>query len=147
MDDSHESLPAPKKAPANASGEIPPAPQGSRPIESEHMASRTAESPAFSPPQSPVTQSAGASQDDATVSQPMTALTTNQPQSSALPPISTPQIADDVDLIEKEWVHKTKEIVSNTKNDPYRQNSQIAHLRADYMKKRYNKDIKLLKES
>jgi hypothetical protein len=32
-----------------------------------------------------------------------------------------PQIADDVDLIEKEWVNKAKSIVAKTKDDPREQ--------------------------
>lgn len=56
---------------------------------------------------------------------------------------STPQIADDTDLIEKEWVLKAKEIVERTHDDPYKQNEAIHRLKADYMKKRYSKDIKL----
>lgn len=50
--------------------------------------------------------------------------------------------ADDSDLIEKEWVTKAKEIVENTRNDPYEQTKKMTLFRADYMKKRYNKLIK-----
>lgn len=52
-------------------------------------------------------------------------------------------IADDVDLIEKEWVNKAKEIVERTKSDPYIQNKQMNQVKADYLKKRYNKDLKI----
>lgn len=55
----------------------------------------------------------------------------------------TPQIAGDNDRIEQEWVTKTKQILLATRNDPYEQNRQLAVLRADYMAKRYNKEIKL----
>lgn len=54
-----------------------------------------------------------------------------------------PQIADDNDLIEKEWIVKAKEIVAKTREDPSQQNIGIQHLKADYVKKRFNKDIKL----
>jgi len=54
-----------------------------------------------------------------------------------------PAVADDLDLIEKEWVDKAKEIVARTNNDPYSQNKEINHFKADYMKKRYGKDIKV----
>jgi hypothetical protein len=57
---------------------------------------------------------------------------------AALPPI-----ADDVDLIEKEWVDKAKEIVDRTSHDPYLQNQEITKVKEDYLKKRYNKSIKL----
>ena len=59
---------------------------------------------------------------------------------------SNPQIADDADLIEKEWVIKAKEIISRTKQDPYQQNKEVERVKVDYMKKRYNKDIKLTEE-
>ena len=58
-------------------------------------------------------------------------------------PVSTPVMADDNDLIEKEWVTKAKQIVENTKSDPYRQSKDMTVFRADYMQKRYNKTIKL----
>ena len=55
----------------------------------------------------------------------------------------TPQIADDSDLIEKEWVDKAKQIVDRTRHDPHQQNREMNMMKADYLKKRYNKDIKL----
>lgn len=54
---------------------------------------------------------------------------------------ATPQIADDADLIEKEWVEKAKEIVEKTRENPYLQNKAINEMKADYIKKRYNKEI------
>lgn len=54
-----------------------------------------------------------------------------------------PMAADDSDLIEKEWVSKAKEIVEKTKEDPHEQSREISYLKADYLKKRYNKDIKV----
>lgn len=56
---------------------------------------------------------------------------------------ATPSVADDIDLIEKEWVDKAKAIVLQTRNDPHNQNKEMNRFKADYMKKRYNKDIKL----
>lgn len=55
----------------------------------------------------------------------------------------TPAIADDVDVLEREWVDKAKAIVEKTKDDPHVQNKEVSVLKADYMKKRYGKDIKL----
>ena len=54
---------------------------------------------------------------------------------------SSPAIADDADLIEKEWVEKAKEIVDKTRDNPYLQNKAISEMKADYIKKRYNKDV------
>lgn len=57
---------------------------------------------------------------------------------------AVPAIADD-DLIEKEWVNKAKQIVERTRDDPYKQSEELTHVKVDYMKKRYNKTIKLNK--
>lgn len=57
-----------------------------------------------------------------------------------------PAIADDNDLIEKEWVEKAKHIVSQTKADPHLQNSEMTKMKIDYLKKRYNKEVKLVEE-
>jgi hypothetical protein len=56
---------------------------------------------------------------------------------------ATPQVIDDGDLIEKEWVNKAKQIVEQNRNDPHKQSEELTVFRADYMKKRYNKNIKL----
>ena len=70
-----------------------------------------------------------------------------QDETQTTPPVSyNPQIADDVDLIEKEWVEKAKIIVERTKNDPHQQNIAINKMKADYLQKRYQKDIKVIGE-
>lgn len=56
---------------------------------------------------------------------------------------SGPQIAEDTDLIEKEWVERAKRIVEHTRHDPHLQTQEMSNMKADYIKKRYNKDIKL----
>lgn len=55
---------------------------------------------------------------------------------------ANPRVADDGDLIEKEWVTKAKQIISQTREDPYRQNQQMTGLKADYLQKRYQKTLK-----
>ena len=65
----------------------------------------------------------------------------------ATPHPSLPVIADDNDLIEKEWVIKAKQIVDRTKDDPHQQNREINKFKAGYMKKRYGKDLKISEES
>lgn len=57
--------------------------------------------------------------------------------------VDDPQIADDVDVIEKEWIDKAKRIVSATKADPHQQEKEVSKLQADYLLKRYNKQVKL----
>lgn len=67
-------------------------------------------------------------------------------QMGSTPPITTPAIADDGDLIEKEWVMHVKQIVDHTRQDPYRQTKELHKLKAEYMKKRYNKIIEPVEE-
>ncbi|MCE7936510.1 hypothetical protein DYH10_01835 [Candidatus Saccharibacteria bacterium CPR2] len=57
-----------------------------------------------------------------------------------------PTIADDVDLIEKEWVQKAKNIVEDTRDDPHMQEKEVSKLQADYLKKRYGKEVKIIKD-
>lgn len=58
----------------------------------------------------------------------------------------TPTEANDTDLIEKEWVVKAKQIVGDMSDDPFRQQQELSKLKADYLKKRYGKDVKLTDE-
>lgn len=54
-------------------------------------------------------------------------------------------IVDDGDVIEKDWVNKAKQIVVANRNDPHRLSEELMIFRANYMKKRFGKDIKLSK--
>ena len=56
---------------------------------------------------------------------------------------TNPVIAEDGDVLEKEWVDKAKKIVSSTKDDPREQTNQFVKMRYDYVKKRYGKEIAL----
>lgn len=53
----------------------------------------------------------------------------------------TPLVASDDDLIEKEWVDKAKKIITETKDDPHRREQEVSKLQADYLKKRYGKEL------
>lgn len=53
----------------------------------------------------------------------------------------TPLLAADEDLIEKEWVDKAKKIILETKDDPYAREEAVTKLQADYLKKRYGKEL------
>lgn len=64
---------------------------------------------------------------------------TNSTVTSAVDPDGLPQIADDVDLIEKEWVEKAKDIIEKTKDDPKAQKDAITVVKNDYQKKRFNR--------
>jgi hypothetical protein len=50
-------------------------------------------------------------------------------------------VANDDDLIEKEWVDKAKKIIVETKDDPYRREQEVGRLQADYLYKRYGRKL------
>jgi len=54
---------------------------------------------------------------------------------------SHPLIANDDDLIEKDWVDKAKEILDKTKDDPYLRGEEVSKLQIDYIKKRYGREL------
>jgi hypothetical protein len=60
---------------------------------------------------------------------------------SSLPTDDNPVVANDDDLIEKEWVDKAKKIIVETKDDPYRREKEIGKLQVDYLRKRYGKEL------
>lgn len=68
--------------------------------------------------------------------------TPDQAPAAPAPAASGPQIAEDVDVIEKEWVDKAEQIVKSTVGDPHAEEEAVEDLQIDYMKKRYGKDIK-----
>lgn len=55
----------------------------------------------------------------------------------------SPKIAEDVDLIEKEWVTKAKAIIDKTRGNPNEQTKELSRFKADYLKTRYSKDVKV----
>ncbi len=70
------------------------------------------------------------------------------PSVVALPTVSQsddttvgPTIANDDDVIEKEWVDKAKKIIADTQNDPYRREQEVNKLQIDYLRKRYGKEL------
>lgn len=89
-------------------------------------------SPPSTPPQAPITTTAAP--------QPVP---TPGPGATRQSVMSVPVAAEHSDLIEKEWVSKAKEIVERTKSDPYIQNKEMSKVKAEYIKRRYNKDLKL----
>jgi hypothetical protein len=67
------------------------------------------------------------------------------PQSSSTPAI--PQSEADEANMDSEWVSKAQEVVSHYKTDPYVQSRELSKLKAQYLKARYNKDIKVSEDS
>lgn len=67
--------------------------------------------------------------------------TTLQDDSAQAVDDDMPLVANDSDLIEKEWVDKVKRMISLTKGDPYERGRVITQLQAEYLKKRFNKAL------
>ena len=120
-----------------------PAPADSVPMETGHIPAETASQAAelpqtgqISPPPVPPYEPTSA-----TPPQPPPL---NKTEPTNIPVITaTPDVAEDSDLIEQEWVSKAKAIVESTRDDPHAQNKEINKVKADYIKKRYNKEIKV----
>ena len=53
----------------------------------------------------------------------------------------SPATAQDIDLMEDEWVKDLKKMISETKNDPYTREVRFKQMQIDYLKKRYNRII------
>jgi hypothetical protein len=66
-----------------------------------------------------------------------------QPVGMALPAAPA---NDDNDELDQEWVNKAKIIVERTKNDPFIESREISKAKADYLRTRYNKHIKVAEE-
>ena len=70
--------------------------------------------------------------------------------SSSQPPVAAPPVPptqplpdDTSDGLDEEWVNKAKAIVERTKDDPFQESRELNKVRADYLKTRYNKHIKV----
>ncbi len=50
---------------------------------------------------------------------------------------------DNSDALDEEWVNKAKAIVEKTKADPYVESKELSKAKADYLRIRYNKQIKV----
>jgi hypothetical protein len=71
---------------------------------------------------------------------PAPVLTTAQPVATATSDDS-PIVANDDDLIEKEWVDKAKKILAETRDDPYKREQEISKLQIEYIRRRYGRQI------
>lgn len=54
---------------------------------------------------------------------------------------SNPTAAKDSDSIEKEWISRIKQVLKDTKDDPYKKEEEVKDLKADYLDKRYGRKI------
>jgi hypothetical protein len=56
-------------------------------------------------------------------------------------PTANPTTAEDIDVIEKEWVDKAEAVVKQTEGDPHAEEDAVEDLQTDYLKKRYNHTV------
>lgn len=63
------------------------------------------------------------------------------PQPAVANGANAPAAAADEDLIEKEWVDRAKQIIEQTKDDPFRREQEVNKLQADYLRKRYGREL------
>jgi hypothetical protein len=57
--------------------------------------------------------------------------------------ITTPLTAKDDDLMEKEWVDRAKQIVSETRDNPHQREKAVNKLQIEYLKKRYGRELSM----
>lgn len=111
------------------------------PSGSEVAPNKAGETPKEGAPQAKLPIANDASTDDPAA--PLAVPTPNDATNTTLPSTDdNPAIAEDVDVIEKEWVNKARKIVNSTKTNPREQENEVSKLQADYLMKRYGKQIK-----
>ena len=89
-------------------------------------------------------QSVGAAQAVVQAVAPSLTIPTVVPQSDDASTVlsdDTPIVANDDDLIEKEWVDKAKQIIAATKDDPYKREREVSKLQIEYIRRRYGREI------
>ena len=102
------------------------------------VAENAPQAPQAAPPLPPMAQAPVAAQPQAVVGMPPAAPA--QAASTSVP------ADDDSDALDEEWVNKAKAIVEQTKADPYVESKELGKAKADYLRIRYNKQIKVAED-
>lgn len=71
----------------------------------------------------------------------MPTVTAPAPVAPPQQPSQNPVSASDDDTIEKEWVVRAKQVIAQTKDNPYAREKAIGELQRDYLMKRYGRQI------
>lgn len=133
-------LPAPNRGPEQTPGNygqnleqlpMPPTPETGFDQSTEKVEQRSEAAPAAT----------NATQAVAPTIAPTLPLVVVPDDTSTAPVDDNPVVAADEDLIEKEWVDKAKKIIATTKDDPYHREQEVSKLQADYLRKRYGKEL------
>lgn len=152
MDDWKNNSSAGSPQPIDDMGPLPTihAPQSFRPPETDasHFdGSLPTAGDATTPPpvQPPALSPVGTPPSNIQATQPTPTATPLPLQAGGDPAVVVP--ADDTDTaFDEEWVNKAKEAVERTHADPYMQSRELGKLKAQYIKLRYNKDVKVGEE-
>lgn len=130
-------LPNPTPEGGVVASDTPKAPEGSHEVMMpalEVMPSSNARvAPATPPPAVPINMPV-----------PPPAVPGHDPAAIVPAPVADDTSSDDLDA---EWVNKAKAIVEQTKDDPHRESAELSKVKADYLRIRYNKNIKVAEES
>jgi hypothetical protein len=131
----------PNRGEAPANFELPPRPPSP---EDEVKQEQSVEAPAARPETSgnrPQAPALPAIPDDIPLAdQPVIAA---PPQDVTTPaPDDAQTVTQNPDHIEREWIDKVKNVVASTHDDPYLQKDQMSKVKAEYIRKRFNKQIK-----
>ena len=62
-------------------------------------------------------------------------------QATSDPTAVNPIAANDDDVIEKEWVDRAKQVILQTRNNPFAREKAIGELQRDYLMKRYGRQV------
>lgn len=62
------------------------------------------------------------------------------------PAAAVPQMDYEGVVADDEWIERARDIVERTQADPYTLSREISRIKAEYVKARYNKDIKVVEE-
>ncbi|MDQ5972660.1 MAG: hypothetical protein QG553_819 [Patescibacteria group bacterium] len=131
--------------PQSVSPEVP-APTEADPADAQASEQRNMELPAAQAPAPPAQADPATAAAALPGTDPIASLIPDLAASAPTVAVTDDALADDGDLIEKEWIQKAKSIVERTRNDPYHQNLEINKVKKDYIQKRYNKNVKLIDE-
>jgi hypothetical protein len=72
---------------------------------------------------------------------------TNSPVLSAgIPDQAAQQMDYEGAVADDEWVERARDAVGRMQSDPYMLSKEVSRIKAEYIKARYNKDIKIVEE-
>lgn len=101
------------------------------------VAEQAPQLPSAAPPLAPMAQAPAA---------PLPPATAAMPQATTVQAAGSASADDDSDALDEEWVNKAKAIVEKTKADPYVESKELGKVKAEYLRIRYNKQIKVAED-